>query len=156
MDREDLRKYVNRYDRLRDVQSAAYELYGRSHGLTVKELFVLDILWSAPEGCLQSEMCARLSATKQTISAIVKKFWKLGYLTLNESETDRRNKVVRLTETGEAYAESVILPAKDAEVDAMSDLPQEDIVELLRLTKNYSRLMLGKFDSIQRKNEREA
>ena len=77
MDREEVRSYVNQYCHLRDVQTAAYELYARKHSLTSKELFVLDIIWFAPDGCLQSELCERLSATKQTISAIIKKFLKL-------------------------------------------------------------------------------
>ena len=73
MNREQVREYVNKYCALRDVQFAAYELYARRHGLTAKELFVLDILWFAEDGCLQSEISERLSATKQTVSAIIKK-----------------------------------------------------------------------------------
>lgn len=109
MDREEVRSYVNQYCHLRDVQTAAYELYARKHSLTSKELFVLDIIWFAPDGCLQSELCERLSATKQTISAIIKKFWKLGYLSLTELETDRRNKIVRFTEAGIEYTKKSYL-----------------------------------------------
>lgn len=76
MEREKVRVYTNQYGRMRDLQFAAYELYARKHGLTAKELFVLDIVWFAPNGCLQSEISERLSATKQTVSAIIKKFWK--------------------------------------------------------------------------------
>lgn len=53
MEREEVRSYVNQYCKLRDIQFAAYELYARKHGLTAKELFVLDIIWFAPDGCLQ-------------------------------------------------------------------------------------------------------
>ena len=76
MPNEDVRGYVDQYCKLRDVQFAAYELYARKHDLTAKELFVLDLIWFAPDGCLQSEICERLSATRQTISAIIKKFLK--------------------------------------------------------------------------------
>ena len=69
----------------------------RQLALTAKELFVLDILWFAPDGCLQSDICDRLSATKQTVSAIMKKFLKQGYVSIEESPTDRRNKIVRFT-----------------------------------------------------------
>lgn len=74
MEHEEVRAFVNQYCLLRDMQFAAYELYARKYGLTAKELFVLDIIWFAPNGCLQSEICERLSATKQTVSAIIKKF----------------------------------------------------------------------------------
>lgn len=151
MEREEVRNLVNQYCRLRDVQFAAYELYARKHGLTAKELFVLDIIWFSEGGCLQSEISERLSATKQTISAIVKKFWKLGYLSLTESPTDRRNKIVRFTKAGRDYAEKIIPPAAKTEVDAMAelDLAGEDIAELVRLTTLFSNQMAKKFSEIK-------
>ena len=132
MNYEEARGYVNQYCRLRDMQFAAYESYARKRNLTAKELFVLDLIWFAENGCLQSEICERLSATKQTVSAIVKKFLKKGYVTLTESETDRRNKIIRLTRAGEEYAKKIIKPAADAEIEAMGELPDEDIAELER------------------------
>ena len=149
MDREKVRMFVNQYCLLRDVQFAAYELYARKYGLTAKELFVLDIIWFSEDGCLQSEISERLSATKQTISAIVKKFWKLGYLSLTESETDRRNKIVRFTEAGMEYTRKIIPPAASAEIDAMAELSGEDIAELVRLTTLFSEQMKAKFQVIR-------
>lgn len=151
MDWEEVRNYVNQYCRLRDVQFAAYELYARNYNLTAKELFVLDIIWFTADGCLQSEICERLSATKQTISAIIKKFWKLGYISLTESETDRRNKIIRFTDAGKEYAAKIIPPAANAEIDAMAELDMsgEDIAELVRLTTLFSNQMAKKFSEIK-------
>ena len=149
MDREKVRTFVNQYCLLRDVQFAAYELYARKYGLTAKELFVLDIIWFSEDGCLQSEISERLSTTKQTISANVKKFWKLGYLSLTESETDRRNKIVRFTEAGMEYTQKIIPPAASAEIDAMAELNGEDIAELVRLTTLFSEQMKAKFQVIR-------
>lgn len=145
----ELREYVNQYCRLRDVQFAAYELYARKHNLTAKELFVLDIIYFAPKGCTQIEICERLSATKQTISAIIKKFLKLGYISLTESEADRRNKIIRLTDTGTEYVNKIIPPAANAEIDAMGELSNKDIAELVRLTTLFSDYMKEKFNKIK-------
>lgn len=149
MEREKVREYVDKYCELRDIQFAAYELYARKHGLTAKELFVLDIIWFAPEGCLQSVICERLSATKQTVSAIIKKFLKLGYLSLHEAENDRRNKVVRLTDAGIKYIKQIIPPAAKAEIDAMCELSENDIAELVRITTLFSNQMKYKFNEIK-------
>ncbi len=149
MNRENIRGYVNQYCKLRDIQFSAYELYARKHNLTAKELFVLDLIWFAEDGCLQSEICERLSATKQTVSAIIKKFLKLGYVSLTEAETDRRNKIIRFTDAGVEYAKSIIPPAANAEVDAMETLAEEDVVELVRLTTLFSNCMKKEFDQIK-------
>ena len=139
MDREEVRAYVNQYCHLRDVQYAAYTKCARKHNLTTNELFVLDIIWFAEDGCLQSYICERLSATKQTISAIIKKFLKLGYVTFTESETDRRNKIIRF-----------IPAAADAEISAMAELAKkENVAELIRLTTLFSNLMKKKFDELK-------
>ena len=39
MEFEEVRAYVNKYCKLRDVQFAAYEMYARKHNLTARELF---------------------------------------------------------------------------------------------------------------------
>lgn len=149
MEREEVREFVNQYCRLRDMQFAAYELYARKHGLTAKELFVLDLIWFTPKGCLQSEICERLSATKQTVSAIIKKFLKQGYVKLTESEADRRNKIIRLTSEGKKYVKKIIPPAANAEIDAMGELSGEDIAELVRLTELFSEYMRKSFGAIK-------
>ncbi|MDE6313641.1 MAG: winged helix DNA-binding protein [Lachnospiraceae bacterium] len=149
MEQEKVKNYVNEYCKLRDIQFAAYELYARKHNLTAKELFVLDIIWFAEDGCLQSEICERLSATRQTISAIIKKFWKKGYLSFTESKTDRRNKIVHFTETGKEYAKKIIPPAARAKNDAMAEIAEKDIVELIRLTSLFSDCMKSKFSEIK-------
>lgn len=149
MNREEVRAFVNQYCELRDVQYAAYELYARKHNLTAKELFVLNVIWFSPDGCLQTDICERLSATKQTISAIIKKFLKKGYVTLTESETDRRNKIIRFTDEGKEYVRGIIPPAANAEIDAMAQMPGEDIAELVRLTTVFSRHMREKFENIE-------
>lgn len=154
MEHEKVREFVNRYCRLRDVQFGVYESYARKHGLTAKELFVLDLIWFAPEGCLQSEICERLSATKQTVSAIIRKFLKQGYVMLTESETDRRNKIIRLTSEGKKYVRKIIQPAAKAEIDAMAELPDKYILELVRITELFSGYMKKNFDTIAIKGER--
>ena len=76
---KEINELVNAYCRLRDRQHAVYSHCAKRHDLTTNELFVLDILWFAPEGCTQTEICERLSSNKQTIAAIITRFWKKGY-----------------------------------------------------------------------------
>ena len=83
------------------------------------------------------------------MSAIIKKFWKSGYLSLTEAQTDRRNKIIRFTEEGRAYTEKIIPPAAKAENEAMAELDEKDIAELVRLTTLFSDCMKKKFNEIK-------
>lgn len=149
MSKESVNAHVNSYCRLRDKQYAAYAEYARNHGLTTKELFILDIIYFAPDGCTQTEICDRLSTTKQTVSAAIKKFWKKGYISFEESKTDRRTKMMHFTVSGKEYVERIIPPAAQAENDAMAELSDEQQAALVRLTDLFSEHMRLKFESIQ-------
>lgn len=50
---------------------------------------------------------------------------------------------------GNEYAEKIIPPAANAENDAMTDLDEEDIMELIRLTTIFSNCMKTKFNEIK-------
>ena len=88
---KEINKYVNEYCRMRDRQLAVYDGCAKLHGLTVSELFVLDILWFAEDGCTQKDICEMMSANKQTINSIIIRFDKKGFISYAEVKEDRRN-----------------------------------------------------------------
>lgn len=145
---KEINTLVNVYCRLRDRQHAVYDRCAKRHNLTTNELFVLDILWFAPDGCTQTEICERLSSNKQTVAAMMKRFWKKGYITFEEVAEDRRNKRIRFTQEGRAYAEAIIPPAADAENLAMAELGLKDLAKLVELTMKLTENMEKQFSQI--------
>ncbi len=101
---KEINELVNAYCKLRDRQYAVYDECAKRYGLTANELFVLIILWFAPCGCTQKEICGKMSANKQTVNAIVTRFDRQGFISYTEVKEDRRNKKIILTESGKAYA----------------------------------------------------
>lgn len=148
---KEINDFVNAYCRLRDRQYAVYDRCAKMHGLTVNELFVLDILWFAPDGCTQKEISERLSANKQTVNAIVTRFDKQGFISFAEVKEDRRNKRIVLTDSGKTYAKNIIPPAADAENLAMADMPLEKLAELVKLTTVFTENMERRFAGIKEK-----
>lgn len=147
---KEINRLVNAYCRLRDRQYAVYARCAKPFGLTTNELFVLDILWFAPDGCTQKEICERLSANKQTVNAIITRFDRQGFLSYAPVEKDKRNKRLALTERGKAYAETVVPPAADAENLAMADMSIPQAVELVKLTTAFTEHMERRFAEIVR------
>lgn len=145
----EINELVNAYCRLRDRQTAVYDRCAKRHGLTVNELFVLDILWFAPDGCTQKEVSERLSVNKQTINAIITRFDKQGFISYAQVQEDRRNKRIVLTDSGRAYAKSIIPPAADAENLAMADMSIDKAMELVKLTTVFTENMERRFVDIK-------
>lgn len=137
MSQSDAYQNVVRYVRLRDTQFDVYVRYAKRFGIPVKSLFVLNALYYAPEGCTQMEICVKAYSSKQTVSAIVKGYLAQGYVELTELPTDRRNKLVRLTEAGWKYAEPIVPPLTDAETAAMAYFTSEQQNALVELTAAF-------------------
>lgn len=145
----EINKLLNDYCKLRDRQYAVYDKCAKKNGLTMNELFVLDILWFADEGETQKTISERMSVNKQTISSIISKFEKQGYIQLIEVKEDRRNKRVCLTNSGKDYAKNIIPPAAEADNCAMAELGLKKTQELVKLTKQFTENMEKQFDKIK-------
>ncbi len=145
-----INQLVNEYCQLRDRQYAVYTNCAKQYGLTTNELFVLDILWFSNNGCTQKEICDRLSANKQTIAAVIKRFLKKGYIVFEKGSTDRRNKPINFTETGRKYAQKIIPIAAKAENQAMEELGLKKALNLVKLTTTFTENMEKYFAKIKK------
>lgn len=137
MTKED-RKNAFLYCRFRDEQYALYDEYAKSRGIRMKTFLVLNALFYAQNGLTQKEICCRTFQSKQTVSLIVKKLQEDGHAALEENPADRRNRIVRLTEAGRAFAEGPVRHITNAEDTAMSMLTPEEQTQLVELSRRFT------------------
>ncbi|MCQ2464004.1 MAG: MarR family transcriptional regulator [Oscillospiraceae bacterium] len=135
---EKIKSSSDAYCMIRYGLYSTYEKYAKKFGLGYKSLFVLRMLYTSPEGCTQNDICRYSVISKQTVSAIMKNYLSNGYISMEEIAYDRRNKLVKLTESGWKYAENIIPLIIKAEYDSMSDFTDEQRVEFLRLSEQYA------------------
>ena len=144
MTQED-RKNAYLYCKFRDEQFALYDEYSKRHGMLMKTLLVVNVLFYAKDGMTQTEICRRTFQSKQTVNSIIKNLLTDGYVTITEIPENRRNKTVRMTETGRAYCEKVVRHITWAEDTAMSMFTageQKQLIDLSRtFTKNLAMLV---------------
>ncbi len=95
------------------------------------------VLWMLERGAMtQRELAAAASVQDQTMSRVVERLQRLGYVSRERSPDDRRRVLVSLTRTGrrvrgEAHDEAA---AEGLVGDAVADLPRlrADLVALVR------------------------
>ena len=97
MDKE-AKKNAYLYCKFRDEQFALYDEYAKRHGMMMKTLLVVNVLFYAQEGMTQAEICRRTFQSKQTVNLIVKNLLAQGYVTVDEAPDDKRIKIVRMIE----------------------------------------------------------
>lgn len=138
MTKED-KKNAYLYCKLRDEQFALYDEYAKRHGMLLKTLLVVNVLFYSKDGLTQRDICDRTFQSKQTVNLIVKKLLAEGHVTLTETPENRRTKIVRMTDTGRAFNEKVVRHVTRAEDLAMSLLTPEEQKQLIDLSRTFTK-----------------
>ena len=138
MTQED-RKNAYLYCKFRDEQFALYDEYSKRHGMLMKTLLVVNVLFYAKDGMTQTEICRRTFQSKQTVNSIIKNLLTDGYVTITEIPENRRNKTVRMTEAGRAYCEKVVRHITWAEDTAMSMFTAGEQKQLIHLSRTFTK-----------------
>lgn len=126
------------YCKFRDEQFALYDKYAKKNGILMKTFLVLNVLYYAKDGMTQKDICSRTFHSKQTANLIVKNLRGEGYVTLVENVDDKRNKTVKLTDSGRAYAEKPVKHITWAEDTAMSMFTQQEQEQLIALSRRFT------------------
>jgi DNA-binding MarR family transcriptional regulator len=140
------------YCKFRDEQFALYDEYAKKNGLLMKTLLVLNALYYAEEGLTQKEISGRTFQSKQTVNLIVKHLLAQNYVTVEETPQNKRNKFVKLTVAGRAYAKGPVVHITWAEDTAMAMFTPEEQEQLIslsrRFTKNLTDLVNGNEEDV--------
>ncbi len=142
---KEYKKNAYLYCKFRDEQFALYDEYAKRHGMLMKTLLVVNVLFYAKCGMTQTDICQRTFQSKQTVNLIIKNLLSEGYVTVTEMPQNKRNKMVEMTEAGRVYYEKVIRHITWAEDMAMAMFTakeQKQLIDLSRaFTKNLAKLM---------------
>lgn len=138
MTKED-RKNAFLYCKFRDEQFALYDEYAKRHGMLLKTLLVVNVLFYAKKGMTQKEICQRTFQSKQTVNLIIKNLLADNYVTVAKMPDDKRNKRIQMTEAGRTYCEKVVRHITWAEDTAMSLFTPEEQKQLIDLSRTFTK-----------------
>ena len=127
------------YCKFRDEQFALYDEYAKRHGMLMKTLLVVNVLFYAKEGMTQTDICKRTFQSKQTVNLIIKNLLAEKYVTVTEVPENKRNKIVQMTDAGRAYCEKVVRHTTWAEDTAMSMFTPEEQKQLIDLSRTFTK-----------------
>ena len=127
------------YCKFRDEQFALYDEYAKRHGMLMKTLLVVNVLFYAKEGMTQTDICKRTFQSKQTVNLIIKNLLAEKYVTVTEVPENKRNKIVQMTDAGRAYCEIVVWHITWAEDTAMSMFTPEEQKQLIDLSRTFTK-----------------
>ena len=118
------------------------------HGLAVKAgmsdsaFMILYTIAELGEGCLQKDIAAWCSLSRQTVNSSVQNLKAQGFLILGSGRG--REKGVFLTEEGHSLVESKIFPVMEMESEVFEEMPPEESQKMLELMEIYVQLFREK------------
>ena len=119
---------LQRYYALWKECTAMYEEWSKDQGLSSNGIFALYSFseeWNIP---------------KQTVNTILKDFQKKGYINMVSDDSDKRNKLICLTESGMEYTKDIIEKLHSKEIYAIEKMGLENIESLNDNTELFIRL----------------
>lgn len=128
-----------------------YEEYAGRHSLTYISLTVLETMCENAENCTQKLIVEQTRYPKQSVNAVVQEFRRAGYITLEESEQDRRNKKIVFTRTGLAYTKKVISPLWKIDEAATELIPEADREIFIKCVETYERAFREQIEKITKR-----
>lgn len=112
-------------------------------GISENEFWVWYTLVVMDGEYSQQDICSFWSLPKQTVNTIVKHMVRKGMASLAVIPGTRNRKVIRLTEAGRRYGESLVCPISEAESRAFIRLPEADRLACTAILGRYIDLLKG-------------
>lgn len=128
------------YNGLYKENDELYRNAAKAMGLSDCAFWILYFLREGNQELNQSELCSVLFAPKQTVNSSLKKLEEDGIIELRKG-TDRRSRLVSLTQKGIELAAGTVDRVLGAELRAMGEMTAEERAAFLGLFHRYTDLL---------------
>lgn len=116
-------------------------------GLNYNHFAVLYSLANAPNGqCTQKYICDEWLLPKQTVFNICKEYKANGWLEFSESQTDKREKIMYLTESGRAQATPIMHMTQNLYEHIFAQFGETKTAQLFALMHEFNTICRQQMD----------
>lgn len=110
--------------------------------LTHQQIIVIKLIAHNNEMTI-SELCREMSLAKGTVSGIVSRLEKCGYLEKTKNKDDKRNTYIRFSPQGMEFAQKFRVSIQESFDKIFKDCTQEEMDEFIKSLKNISLKIKG-------------
>ena len=137
---ENMMIQLQRYYMLWKDCTVLYEEWAKEQGLSANGVLVLYSLGEENASCTQKSISQKWCIPKQTVNTILKDFQKKGYVEMILQPEDKRNKLIRLTDSGKLFAGKIIGRLRKRELYVMEKMGLENIRSMNDNLERYNHL----------------
>lgn len=125
----------------------AYSKLARSRNLSLNMVWAFECLSEHPEGLEPAVLAEKTNMLRQAMTVVLNDLEQQGLAIREFHPTDHRKKVIRLTVKGEQVCREVLEAIDQSELEALSELCEEDQRLLFELTTRFCRALVDKLSA---------
>ncbi len=134
-------EFLNEIGIINQLASAEFQRVLAPFGISVSEFSLLNHFVRVGDGTAPSRLARIFQMSKPSMTAIIAKLEARGLVDVGPHETDRRQKVVRLTAEGRAVRNSAIAKVQPLEADLQAGLNEKTIHQALPTLRALRRFL---------------
>jgi len=138
---EGIRRDLERFNMTFKASDDLYRTAAHRFSMPECALWILYSLLLADCPLTQKALCERMLQPKQSVNTALKKLAQEGLVALAASESDRRSKLVMLTEKGTAFAQDTAGRIIAAEARVFERMESSERSAIIALYEKYNRLL---------------
>lgn len=110
---------------------STFESYAKTQTVLLSEMFILYSFYHK-KSLTQKDICDEWALPKQTVHTICKNLINQSFVEMHDNPSDKRAKLLSLTDTGENYAKSIIAPLLEIENNTAQSFGTERLDKLIQ------------------------
>lgn len=114
-----------------------YEEWSKEQGLSMNGYLILYSFYDETGVPTQKSISQKWMIPKQTVNTILKDYMQRGYIETVSMPEDKRNKILKLTESGKAYADEIIGKLQEKELFVMQELGIENMAKMNDIMERF-------------------
>lgn len=114
-----------------------YEEWSKEQGLSMNGYLILYSFYDGTDVMTQKSISQKWMIPKQTVNTILKDYMQKGFIEAVSMTEDKRNKVLKLTESGKIYADEIIGKLQEKELFVMREMGIESMVKMNDIMETF-------------------
>lgn len=136
------------FNQISKEMDIVYHNYAKSCGLSDMAYWILYSIAESDEYFTQRDFCNNWFFAPQTVNSALKDLVKNDIIFLEQVPENRKNKLIKPTENGKRFIESVITPLINAECESFEALSKDECGIMLSATQKYMSALKDKISSL--------
>ncbi len=128
--------------------NALYHTAAAHYGVSDTVFWVLYALYNNSEPQTQNRLCMDWNLPKQTLNSAVASMVKQGLLELEPAPGRHSGKLLHLTPAGQAFAQNIIVPVRQAEQQALEHLGIQEAEHYIQVGQEHLNAIRTEFNKI--------